>query len=443
MFRSAPNNGEQEGGIADTNLLHLGLLIVFGIFASTLPQVQVMGKLPLQHLLKDGLHVSKTAMSSFFFISGLFWYLKPFAGVLTDAFPLFKTRRRHYLLISSVLAALSWLLLGLPALKMAGAPDLKHAVVPYTYMQLLLGCIVINLFMVMMSTVVGAVLVEAGAKLGATGRLTSLRQLTSSFTTLINGPLSGFLASGLFFYAAGLNAVLVLSIFPIAYIFLKERPQAVLNSDAFANAGSQLRVIFRSPTLWFALVFVALFYFSPGFNTPLYYKQTDELKFSQPQIGFLGTYNGGMGMIAAVLYAFAIRRFSIKTLMFLGISLAAAGTVLYLFYTNLLNASLIELQNGFCAGFAEVALIDLAARATPKGCEGLGYSLILSVRNAAIFGADVVGSALSDAKWHFSSLVFLNAGTTAIVLVMLPFMPKALMARKDGNPGLAEDTVVA
>jgi hypothetical protein len=75
--------------------------------------------------------------------------------------------------------------------------------------------------------------------------------------------------------------------------------------------------------------------------------------------------------------------------------------------------------------------MDLAARATPKGCEGLGYSLMLSIRNVALFGADIVGSHLADHKWPFASLVYLNAGTTAIVLVLLPFMPAALMHTKD------------
>jgi hypothetical protein len=92
---------------------------------------------------------------------------------------------------------------------------------------------------------------------------------------------------------------------------------------------------------------------------------------------------------------------------------------------------LIESQNGFFFGLAEVALIDLAARSTPKGCEGLGYSLILSIRNIALFGADVVGSYLADHQWPFAHLVFLNAGTTAIVLVLLPFLPSALMRSKD------------
>ena len=47
----------------------------------------------------------------------------------------------------------------------------------------------------------------------------------------------------------------------------------------------------------------------------------------------------------------------------------AAGTLLFLFYSSWTRAVPIESQNGLFFGFAEVALIDLAARATPKGCE--------------------------------------------------------------------------
>jgi hypothetical protein len=91
----------------------------------------------------------------------------------------------------------------------------------------------------------------------------------------------------------------------------------------------------------------------------------------------------------------------------------------------------IESQTGLFGGLAEVALVDLAARATPKDCEGLGYSLILAFRNLALFGADVVGSYLVDHKWAFSNLVLLNAGTTAIVLLLVPFLPAALKGSKD------------
>ena len=47
------------------NLLPLGLIIVLGIFASTLPQPQVLGRLPLQFLLKNDVQVTREQMAAF------------------------------------------------------------------------------------------------------------------------------------------------------------------------------------------------------------------------------------------------------------------------------------------------------------------------------------------------------------------------------------------
>jgi hypothetical protein len=403
--------------VDNRHLLPLALIIIFGIFASTMPQPQALGKLPLQFLLKNDVHVTREQMAEFFFWCGLAWYLKPFAGILTDAFPFFGTRRRHYLLFSSVLSALSWI--GMNFL-------------PRTYGSLLFGAMMVNLFMVMASTVTGAFLVEAGQSMGATGRLTALRMLVSNFCGLIQGPLGGLLSTVGFMWATGANAFFALSIFPIAYIFLKEQRAAQDRSSVvFQNAGQQLKTIIRSKSLWMALLFIALFYFSPGFSTPLFYKQTDELHFSGQAIGNLGVFSGALSILAAILYSQLIKRFHIRILLVIAIAAAAAGTLFYLFYSSWIEAVLIESQNGLFFGFAEVALIDLAARATPKGCEGLGYSLILSIRNVALFGADVVGSYLVDHKWPFAHLVYLNAGTTAIVLILVPLLPAALMRSKD------------
>src|ERR1700730_10088195 len=197
--------------VDNRNLLPLGLIIVFGFFATTLPQPQALGKLPLQFLLKNEVHVTREQMVAFFFWCGLAWYLKPVAGILTDAFPFFGTRRRHYLLFSSVLAALSWIGMGF---------------LPHTYVALLCGAMTGELFLVMASTVIGAFLVEAGQRMGATGRLTALRMFVSNFCTLVQGPLGGLLATAGFIWASGANAAFALTIFPIAYIFLKEHGAA-------------------------------------------------------------------------------------------------------------------------------------------------------------------------------------------------------------------------
>ncbi|MBV9489803.1 MAG: MFS transporter [Verrucomicrobia bacterium] len=416
-MREIASSNTARTRVEDRNLFHLGLVIVFGIFATTLPQPQVLGRLPLQFLLKNEAGVTREQMASFFFWCGLAWYLKPFAGLLTDAFPLFGTRRRYYLLISSVLACASWI--GL-------------TFVPHRYGALLWGAMIVNLFLVMASTVIGAFLVEAGQSLAATGRLSALRMLVTNACSLITGPLGGLLATVGFAWAAGVNAVFVLSILPITYLFLREKPVATTRGrEVFRNAGQQLLTIVRSRNLWMALVFIALFHFSPGFSTPLFYKQTDELHFSKQAIGNLGVFAGAFGILASVVYGQLIKRLPIRTVLVIGIVTTAAGTLFYLVYSTWMRAILIESQNGFFFTFAELAILDLAARATPPGCEGLGYSLMLSIRNVALFGADIVGSHLADQKWSFASLVYLNAGTTAIVLILLPLLPAALMRSKD------------
>jgi MFS family permease len=414
--------------VEERNLLHLALVIIFGIFASTMPQPQVLGRLPLQFLLKNEIGATREQMAEFFFWCGLAWYLKPFAGILTDAFPIFRTRRRHYLLISSVLIAISWIGIGF---------------LPHKYGPLLWGTMVLSVFMVMASTVTGAFLVEAGQSLGATGRLTAVREVVQNFCTLIQGPVGGLLATAGFMWTTGANAALGLSIFPIAYIFLREPPVTKGRAnEVFLRAGQQLKTIIRSKNLWMALLFIALFYFSPGFSTPLFYKQTDELHFSKQFIGNLGVFTGFFGILAAVIYGQLIKRLQIRTMILIGVVTAAAGTLLYLFYSTWTRAIIVDSQNGFFFALSELALLDLAARATPKGCEGLGYSLMLSIRNVAVFGADIVGSYLADHGWPFSSLVYLNAGTTAIVLVLLPFLPAALMRTKDRAANTTEPSTL-
>lgn len=306
------------------------------------------------------------------------------------------------------------------------------AFLPHTYGALLLGAMILSVFMVMASTVTGAFLVEAGQRMGATGRLTSLRMLVGNFCSLVQGPAGGVLCHRGFVWATGANAVVAFSIFPIAYFYLREQrvPQQG-STTALQNARQQLKTIVHARNLWLTLLFIGLYYFSPGFGTPLFYRQTDTLHFSKQAIGNLGVFSGALAILAAISYSQLIKRLNIRMLLFISIALAALGTLFYLFYSNYGRAVLIESQNGLFFGFAEVALMDLAARSTPKGCEGLGYSLILSIRNVALSGADIVGSYLADHKWPFAHLVYLNAGTTALVLVLLPFLPAALMRSRD------------
>src|SRR3989454_7869038 len=99
-------------------------------------------------------------------------------------------------------------------------------------------------------------------------------------------------------------------------------------------------------------------------------------------------------------------------------------------------AALIEGENGLLVTLAELALMDLAARATPRWSEGLGFALMMSVRNAALAVSDIFGSWLIERhQVSFFSLVWLNAGTTALVLLAGPVLPRGVIYGRGGAPG--------
>ena len=171
---------------------------------------------------------------------------------------------------------------------------------------------------------------------------------------------------------------------------------------------------------------------APGFSTPLYYFQVDTLHLSQPFIGTLILLSGAFGILGAIIYGLLCKHMNLRTLLYLGIVVSTIGTMCYLFYRSGTAAAIIESENGLIATFAELALMDLAARATPRGSEGLGFALMMSVRNGGQALSDIFGSWLID-QHHvsFFHLVWLNAGTTALILLVIPLLPKILIEARD------------
>jgi MFS family permease len=394
------------------------IMVGLGAFVTTIAQPGVIGRLPFALLLKNRLHFSAETLAAFMFVVMFAWNVKPIAGILSDSFPLFGTRRRHYMLLGSTLAAACWVLMG---------------VVPKQYWPLLLAAFGANAFMVLASTVMGGLMVEAGRKYGIAGRITSVRQTLTSAVSVGNGLIGGYLATMAFGWIVGIAAGLLVGLAVVTFFVLTEHSVATRDVDVLRNAGRQLATLFRSKTLWAAGVFLALVYISPGFTTPLLYMQTDKLHFTPPYIGLMETIEGVAGLIGAAIYGVICRRFNLRQLLTAAIAVNAFATLLYLRYTGE-TAPFIHTLSGFAVVFSELSLMDLAVRSTPRGCESLGFSLMMSARNLALGGSDVLGSRLVDSYgWLFHQLVWLNAGTTALVLVFIPFLPRAIMSRKDGD----------
>jgi MFS family permease len=402
-----------------TGFASAAILVVVGIMSTTLGQEQLLGRIPLTNLLKNSLHESRTATSGFFFLAGLAWYFKPLAGILTDAFPILGSRRRVYLVGAASLGALVWL---------------SVCFLPLRYTTLLSAMIVLGVFMMFASTVVGAVLVETAQRVGASGRLTALRFAVNYGCVIIGALAGGYLATAWFGWTAMACAAVLFLIAPTALIFLKEEPVRADAGEIFAEAGRQLKRIGGAGTMWAAGGLIALFYIAPGFTTALFYRQQNELHMLPPAQGVLTTVAALSAIAGAITYAFACRVLKLRTLMLIALSVATLSTLGYLFYDSVSRAFTIAAIGNYCEALATTALVDLSVRATPRGSEGVGYALMISINNFARIGTDFLGSTMLD-KWHvpFSTLVLTNVATTAIAVPLVLLLPAALVMRREAE----------
>jgi Na+/melibiose symporter-like transporter len=416
------NPANANSAVPAMSLRRYSILVCWGMVVTNLGQFSSLGDLPLKYLLKDELLIPANAMSAWFAVAILPWTFKPLAALLVDGVPIRGYRHRYYLMLGAFLGGCLWLAM---------------AMVPKGYQTLLVTGFCLNVMMVFVSSVVGGLLVEGGQAHGATGRLSSIRMIVANVIFFFVGPLGGFLASQSFGWTAMIGSLLFFSMAPVAFLVLREKPRPKAQAgSAAAPAGivNQLKVVLGSRNIWICSGLLFLVHLAPGFNTPLFYYKSEVLNFSKQFIGNLMILGGVMGLVGALLYPLLCRRLKLRALLYLSIASTVVTSLCYLGYVSKTSAIVIEAVGLLGYTLAQLPLFDLAARTTPKGSEALGYAVVLAVGNLSSSLSDVIGSFLyNHYNLGFMNLVWVNAGTTALVLLVIPFLPGYLVDRKEGE----------
>jgi len=181
---------------------------------------------------------------------------------------------------------------------------------------------------------------------------------------------------------------------------------------------------FHSRKLWIVAVFLFLYYFSPGFGTPMFYHMTDDLKFSQEYIGILGSISSGGWIVGGVLYDRYLDHLPSKTLLNLSIAFGALTTASFLLLASETSAAILNFCSGFATMLATVATLRVAAEFAPQRSEGFAFAALTSIINLAQAAGENVGSFLYQQVFHnnLTPLIVVSALATAVAFVLVPLL---------------------
>lgn len=380
--------------------------------------------LPLKFLLKDRLGLTATQLATFMALALAPIYLKPLTGLLTDAFPILGYRRKPYLLLGSGLAALAWAFLW---------------VTPFRTGSLLAALFMVMLFSTLVSTTTGAVRIEVGQSLGATGRLASVSSLGGNVANMGGALLGGYLAGRAFGWVCGLSAASFLLLLPLLLKLHRERPTVRGEGTSRPRKEvlrTQIRTLLNARPLQVVLGMMALVALAPGLGTLLFFIQATRNHFSPVEISWLTQVTAGFSLLAAFAYIWLAKHLPLQRLVLLVLGLAALAPLCYLHYASFTQAALTEAFYAFTYELCTILLIDLASRVTPKGSEGVAFGLLWSALMVMSFLADILGAWLFDVR-HVSlaALLCVNGGTTAFSMVLLPLLPAGLLAGREQDQG--------
>jgi len=403
------------------------LLLFFGLVyvVEGLGQIGGLIAQPLTYYLKEVHGWTALQVTAFVTIFNVPWVIKPVYGLVSDFLPLFGYRRKSYLLIANVAAVGGYF--------WATQIDVPNV--------LLLALMLTAYAMAISSTLCGAVLVENGQKLHESGKFVNQQWLWFNVAAMAAAIVGGQLVQRLPPAAALHAAAGMVAIAPFAVILgtlsLIPEPKVSINVQGMRNTLDGLLASFKRRELWIIAGFIFLYYFSPGFATPLYYHMTDKLGFSQAYIGILGSIASAGWVVGALLYRRFFDGLTLKALLNASIAFGTVATAAYLLLSTEASAAILNFASGFAAMLATVATLTLAADYCPPRAEGFAFAILMSIINLATASADNVGSFLYTHVFHnnLKPLVLVSAAFTAFAFVLVPLL--RLGDKRQGEPAAA------
>lgn len=340
------------------------------------------------------------------------WVIKPVFGLVSDFVPLFGYRRKSYLVVASVVAAVAFAWIS----RLSDPARIAPLFLLTAYA------------MATASTLCGALLAEKGQATGLSGIFVNQQWLWFYVAVMASAFVGGELVQHLsalqgFQVSAAIAAVAPVAMLLATLWLLDEEKTAINRAEMLRTLKSTLAAL-TSRRLYVVAAFLFLYYFAPGFGTPLYYYMTDTLKFSQAYIGILGSITSAGWIVGAPIHRFLMKGMSTERQLYLSIVLGTLSAASFLLLTGEASAAVVNFANGIALMIATIATLTLAADFCPSRAEGFAFAGLMSITNLADVFSTNIGAYLYETVFdsQMAPLILVSAATTAVAAVLVPIL---------------------
>ena len=330
----------------------------------------------LRFWLIEDVQVTPAQMAAIFGIVAIPWCLKPLYGFISDSTPLFGFRRRPYMIISSFVSSICWIILPFCS---------NDAFVITAFLTISSGALCFS------DVMADSLLVEA-AREESDEEMGTIQSW--SWIVRFAGGLSASLLGAQAYTSIGavkvflLNSMIPITIAIICCFIHDEKTDVVCS---WRKTNKKLSQAIRQPMIYKPAIFIFVVCATPSYGTAMTYFYEKKLHFTPAEFGWLDVMGYLFSIIGTWIYKRWLRNVSFIKIFGIAIFLSflLENTLLLLvFHINrdmgipdFVFASIERIVITLVSQFILMPMVVLGARICPKGIEGTLYALLMSLSN--------------------------------------------------------------
>ena len=418
MLAASGHDGS-EG--SDRTLLYFGCLTLFIALATP---AGALVDIQTSYLLKNQLHATATQISIFRLVTGIPVYLAFVFGLARDQWNPLGLRDRGFFLIFAPVTAVAFIWMAFSG---------------FSYAGLVIGVLLAMLSSRFIAAAYQGLIALVGQEKLMSGRLSALLNVVGSVPVVAGAFASGYISDHLAakeaFLLVAMFALLiaVLGLWKPVSVFghIYEKPQA-RGTDLVGNVSR----LVRHKAVYPAVLICFLWNFAPGAATPLQFYLSNELHASDSVYSYYNGIFAAAFIPTFLLYGFLCKKVSLNKLLWWGTIVAVPQMIPLAFIHSANLALVLAAPIGLMGGVATAAYFDLAMRSCPPGLQGTLMMLVDGVLALSARAGDLLGSWIynSSPAHGFTYCVIATTVVYALILLLIPMTPKALIATRDGEP---------